>query len=90
LCAVLETSEIALVGSDIDQAFIAAPNLRCLHVNIAGMDGSARPELFDRGVIVTGAAGRSAPALAEHVMMFMLALNAKVTTKKSVGMVSSS
>ncbi|NKL38706.1 D-2-hydroxyacid dehydrogenase [Rhizobium leguminosarum bv. viciae] len=78
LRAVLETAEIALVGSDIDQAFIAAPKLRWLHVNIAGMDGSARPELFDRGVIVTGAAGRSAPALAEHAMMFMLALNANL------------
>jgi phosphoglycerate dehydrogenase-like enzyme len=78
LCTVLETAEIALVGSDINQPFITAPNLKWLHVNIAGMDGSARPELFDRGVIVTGAAGRSAPALAEHAMMFMLALNANL------------
>ena len=78
LQAALAAAEIALVGSDIDEAFVAAPNLKWLHVNIAGMDGSARPELFDRGVIVTGAAGRSAPALAEHAMMFMLALNANL------------
>ena len=78
LLIALENAEIALLGSDIEPAFVAAPRLKWLHVNIAGMDGSARPELFDRGVIVTGAAGRSAPALAEHAMMFMLALNANL------------
>jgi phosphoglycerate dehydrogenase-like enzyme len=32
------------------------------------------PEVFARGLIVTGSAGRSGPALAEHVMMFALML----------------
>lgn len=74
----LADAEIALLGSDIDDAFVTAPKLKWLHVNIAGMDGSARPELFERGIFLTGAAGRSAPALAEHAMMFMLALNANL------------
>jgi len=72
----LDNAEIAILGSDLDERVLAAPRLKWVHVNIAGMDGSARPELFERGIIVTGAAGRSAPALAEHAMMFMLALNA--------------
>jgi phosphoglycerate dehydrogenase-like enzyme len=76
--AVLADAEVALVGSDIDDAFLTAPKLKWVHVNIAGMDGSARPEVFERGIVLTGAAGRSAPALAEHAMMFMLALNANL------------
>src|SRR5690606_26211979 len=40
----------------------------------AGLTKSARPEIFARGLIVTGSAGRSAAALAEHVMMFALML----------------
>ena len=40
----------------------------------AGLTKSARPGVFERGLIVTGSAGRSGPALAEHAMMFMLML----------------
>ena len=48
--------------------------LRWVHCCHAGLNKSARPEVFSRGIIVTGAAGRSAPSLAEHAFFFMLAL----------------
>lgn len=70
----LETAEIAILKSDLDARFTAAPNLRWVHCDHAGLTRSARPEVFERGLIVTGSAGRSGPALAEHVMMFSLML----------------
>lgn len=74
----LADAEIAVLGNDLDEDVIAAPNLRWVHINLAGMTRSARPEIFARGLTVTGVAGRSAPALAEHAMMFMLAINANL------------
>jgi len=49
--------------------------LRWAHCDHAGIEKSARPEVFDSGLLVTGSAGRSAPALAEHAMLFMLAFS---------------
>lgn len=43
-----------------------------IHCDHAGLNGSARPEVFARGIPVTGAAGRSAPVLAEHCIYFMM------------------
>lgn len=74
----LADAEIAFLGADLDEDVIAAPKLKWVHVNLSGMTMSARPEVFERGLKVTGVAGRSAPALAEHAMMFMLAINAKL------------
>jgi phosphoglycerate dehydrogenase-like enzyme len=51
-----------------------APRLKWVHCDHAGLTRSARPEVFERGLIVTGSAGRSGPALAEHVMLFALLL----------------
>lgn len=68
----LQDAEIALLGDDLDDRYLAAPKLKWVHVNIAGITKSAKPGVFDRGLIVTGAAGRSAPALAEHAMLYML------------------
>ena len=68
----LQDAEIALLGDDLDDRFIAAPRLKWVHVNMSGITKSARPAVFDRGLIVTGVAGRSAPALAEHAMLYML------------------
>jgi len=67
-------AEIAILGGDVDARFRAAPLLRWIHVDRAGLDGSACPWVFERDLIVTGSAGRSAPALAEHAILFMLAL----------------
>ena len=70
----LAGAEAAILAGDLDQRFIAAPALKWVHCNHAGLTRSARPEVFERGLIVTGSAGRSGAALAEHVMMFSLLL----------------
>jgi len=74
----LADAEIAVLGADLDDDVLAAPRLKWVHVNLSGMTLSARPDIFTRGLKVTGVAGRSAPALAEHAMMFMLAINANL------------
>ena len=70
----LAHAEIAILAGDLDERFLAAPRLKWVHCNHAGLTRSARPEVFERGLVVTGSAGRSGPALAEHVMMFSLLL----------------
>jgi phosphoglycerate dehydrogenase-like enzyme len=45
-----------------------------VHCDHSGLNGSAFPEVFERDLIVTGSAGRSAPALAQHAFFFALAL----------------
>lgn len=74
LAAALEEAEIAILTGDLDERFISAPRLKWVHCDHAGLTKSARPEVFSRGLRVTGSAGRSGPALAEHVMMFALML----------------
>ena len=74
----LADAEIAFLADDLDEDVLAAPKLKWVHVNLSGMTLSARSTIFDRGLKVTGVAGRSAPALAEHAMMFMLAINANL------------
>ncbi|MFE0757451.1 D-2-hydroxyacid dehydrogenase [Inquilinus sp. NPDC058860] len=74
LGAALKEAEIAILAGDLDQRCLAAPRLRWVHCDHAGLTRSARPEVFERGLIVTGSAGRSGPALAEHVLMFALML----------------
>ncbi|WP_292291480.1 D-2-hydroxyacid dehydrogenase [Marivita sp.] len=74
VAAALEVAEIAILKGDLDARFVAAPCLKWVHCDHAGLTKSARPEVFERGLIVTGSAGRSGPALAEHVMMFSLLL----------------
>ena len=70
----LVRAEVAILAGDLDARFLSAPRLKWVHCNHAGLTRSARPEVFDRGLLVTGSAGRSGPALAEHVMMFSLLL----------------
>jgi phosphoglycerate dehydrogenase-like enzyme len=49
--------------------------LRWAHFPHAGLDGTDLRPFFEREVTVTTGAGRSAEALAEHALMFLLALN---------------
>ena len=70
----LQSAEIAILAGDLDERFVAAPKLKWIHCDHAGLTKSARPAVFERGLMVTGSAGRSGPALAEHVMMFALML----------------
>ncbi|UUP16454.1 D-2-hydroxyacid dehydrogenase [Nitratireductor thuwali] len=74
VAAALEEAEVAILKGDLDERFVNAPRLRWVHCDHAGLTKSARPEVFEKGLIVTGSAGRSGPALAEHVMMFSLLL----------------
>lgn len=75
IAEVLERADVAVLPFDLDDNTLHAPNLRWVHCDHAGLNRSARPEVFDRGLIVTGSAGRSAPALAQHAFFFALALN---------------
>jgi phosphoglycerate dehydrogenase-like enzyme len=74
LARALETADVAVLWGDLDERHLAAPGLRWVHCDHAGLTRSARPEVFDRGLLVTGSAGRSAPALAQHAFYFALAL----------------
>jgi phosphoglycerate dehydrogenase-like enzyme len=65
---------VALLAGDLDERYLHAPHLHWIHSDHAGLNKSARPEVFERGLIVTSSAGRSSPALAEHILFFMLAL----------------
>ncbi|WP_316574295.1 D-2-hydroxyacid dehydrogenase [Nocardia canadensis] len=70
----LEHADVAVTAGDLDERFIAAPELAWVHCGHAGLTRSAVPEVFERGLLVTGSAGRSAPALAQHGFYFALAL----------------
>ena len=72
--AALEYVDVAVLEADLDDRHVAAPNLRWVHCDHAGLNRSARQDVFDRGLIVTGSAGRSAPALAQHGFYFALSL----------------
>lgn len=72
--AALARSDIAILAKDPDARFFAAPRLRWIHVDHAGLDKAARPEAFRDGLAITGSAGRSAPVLAEHALFFALSL----------------
>lgn len=70
----LKTADVAVLLGDLDERFLQAPLLKWIHCDQAGLNKCAWPEIFERGLLVTSSAGRSAPALAEHAMFFMLAL----------------
>lgn len=66
--------DVAVIEGDLDRRYVEAPRLRWVHCDHAGLTRSAMPEVFARGLIVTGSAGRSAEALAQHVFFFALSL----------------
>jgi phosphoglycerate dehydrogenase-like enzyme len=74
IAAALERVDVAVLVGDLDERHLAAPHLAWVHCDHAGLTRSARPEVFERGLVVTGSAGRSAPALAQHAFYFALAL----------------
>jgi phosphoglycerate dehydrogenase-like enzyme len=77
VAAALQDAEIAVLAGDLDERHVKAPKLKWVHCDHAGLTKSARPEVFARGLIVTGSAGRSGAALAEHVLMFSLLLSSR-------------
>jgi phosphoglycerate dehydrogenase-like enzyme len=68
----LAHADVAILSGDLDDRYADAPNLRWVHCDHAGLNKSARPWVFERGLLVTSSSGRSAPALAEHAILFML------------------
>ena len=77
LADALARAEVVVLSGDLDARHTASPTLKWIHCDHAGLTKSARPEVFDKDLIVTGSAGRSAEALAEHVMMFALLLGSR-------------
>jgi phosphoglycerate dehydrogenase-like enzyme len=69
----LQRAHVALLSGDRNDAILNAPQIGWVHCDHAGLNSSAKPELFAKGIIATGSAGRSAPALAEHGFFFALA-----------------
>lgn len=65
-------ADVAILLGDVAPCLLGENTLKWIHCDHAGLNGSARPEVFARGIPVTGAAGRSAPVLAEHCIYFML------------------
>lgn len=70
----LERADVAVLEGDLDDRFVAAPHLEWIHCDLAGLDGSARADVFEKRLIVTSSSGRSAPALAQHGFYFALSL----------------
>jgi len=64
-------ADVAIIMGDVDPCLLGENSLKWIQCDHAGLNGSARPEVFARGIPVTGAAGRSAPVLAEHAIYFM-------------------
>ncbi len=70
LTAKLRDADTAVIMGKLDLK--NAARLRWLHWDAAGLDSIAKPEYFKSSFVITGSAGRSAPALAEHAFFFML------------------
>lgn len=70
----LQHVDVAVLPMDLDDRFLNAPHLRWIHCDHAGLTRSARPELFEKGILLSGSAGRSAAALAQHGFFFALSL----------------
>jgi phosphoglycerate dehydrogenase-like enzyme len=71
----IKDADVAILAGDISAEVLAAgKNLKWVHCDHAGANNSAHPEIFERGIILTASAGRSAPVLAEHIFFLMLSL----------------
>ncbi|WP_305687467.1 D-2-hydroxyacid dehydrogenase [Microbacterium sp.] len=72
ISALLSEVDVAVLAGDLTDETLAAPHLEWVHCDHAGLNDSARQEVFDRGLLVTGSAGRSGEALAQHAFFFAL------------------
>jgi phosphoglycerate dehydrogenase-like enzyme len=71
----IKDADVAVLAGDISREILAsAQNLKWVHCDHAGVNNSAHPEIFERGIFLTSSAGRSAPVLAEHIFFLMLSL----------------
>ncbi|MDD9746799.1 MULTISPECIES: D-2-hydroxyacid dehydrogenase [Marinovum] len=70
----LDQADIAFLSPQVKvETLIARPHLAWVHIDISGMERFSHPKILNGSTVITGSAGRSAPVLAEHVLMFMLA-----------------
>ncbi|MDR3121931.1 MAG: D-2-hydroxyacid dehydrogenase [Clostridiales bacterium] len=68
-------ADVAILAGDADSLILEkGRQLRWIHCNHAGINNSARPEVFERGITLTSSAGRSGPVLAEHTFYLLLSL----------------
>lgn len=65
-------ADVAIVLGDVDDCLLGENSLKWIACDHAGLNGSARDEVFAKNIFITGAAGRSAPVLAEHCIYFMM------------------
>lgn len=69
----LKEADVALLDGDINEQIMnEGKNLKWIHCNHAGVNLSARPEIFERDIKLTCSAGRSGPVLAEHIFYLLL------------------
>ena len=67
------TCEAAFLSGAVDPLFYGPESaVKWIHCNSAGLNQVAKKEVLEKGLLVSGGAGRSAPALAEHVFFFIL------------------
>ncbi|HEY8596673.1 MAG TPA: D-2-hydroxyacid dehydrogenase [Devosiaceae bacterium] len=69
----LAKADVVIASASFDTTWLEGTRVRWLHCDHSGLDRQADAALLER-VLVTGSAGRSAAALAEHAIFFMLAL----------------
>lgn len=69
----IRDADVVLLDGDLDDLILTGSQIRWIHCNHAGLNKSARPEVFQRGILLSGSGGRSSPVLAEHTIYFMLA-----------------
>ena len=74
IASCIQEVDAAILNSDADAQILSGKNLKWIHCCHAGLEKTMRPDIFERNIILTSSSGRSAPALAEHAFMFMLAL----------------
>jgi len=70
----LKEADVAILQGDVSEQIMEGSKLRWIHCDHAGINLSARPEVFERGLLLTGSAGRSGPVLAEHIFFLTLSL----------------
>ena len=68
----VKDADVAIILGDVDNCLLKENTLKWIACDHSGLNGSARDEVFAKNIIVTGAAGRSAPVLAEHCIYFMM------------------
>lgn len=68
----VKDADVAIIIGDVYNCLLGENTLKWVACDHAGLNASARDEVFAKGFAVTGAAGRSAPVLAEHCIYFMM------------------